>query len=227
MGEVKKYDLEKLNNFKYVESIGVTVEIDEDKTFEDRYELACYLFRQIPKDVLIELSHDIGFWSWLAACYIHQIAKPKKMRRYDHYILTKGRTENRHAISTPVKLLMDYGNDFARTILSRNIAEMGDMVEQVVSKQYIMRSPTFISLIVDLYSKKDELGEIFGSVSGASSKISKNKLKNGKRSKSGAGSVRRLTLEVKRLALNYKLDSMEEISVKELLNSEFSKYIYP
>lgn len=216
----ENFDFNLLTDYRLINNLECgNIELNESLKFKDRLEMAEYLLREIPNEVLEMYRFDVGFWSWLSALYIKQLA-PSKYNREDNYIYTQGLTENRHAVATPVILLKDYGWKFARLLLTDSMSSMGDMVEQIVSKRYIMRSPSYVNLITELY-----LNEKTGkSKAGSASKINKNKLANGRRSKAGLGSIRRLTMEIQRLELNYKLDSMNFEEQKNILSKEYSKF---
>jgi hypothetical protein len=211
-----------LENYSYCEPLDIEVELDEEKVFADRFDLALYLETVFKEDILDLIDKDQGVWTWICCLYFKQLSKKEKGKysRADNYIYTPGRNEYRHCVATPVRLITQFEKDFARLLISEKVDTMGDMLEQVTSRQYIMRSQSYRKLILSLY--KDANTGLPKTASASEPKG--NILKTGKRSNRGQGSVRRLAKEIKRISINYKSDSMDTMSIKGVINPEFEKF---
>ena len=196
--------------------------LDKDKVFKTRLDFAEYVWATLEEDWDASYEHDSGFWSWIALAYLNQfIGKDGKLREAHHYIFDpRYNVAHRHCAATPVNLVRDHGIDRARVFLSDKIESMGDMVEQCVSRQYMMRSPVLVDVIYKLY-RDPESGK---AKSGSASKPAKKKNKTGKWSKAGAGSIRRLAIEVRRLLLTYNVEAMSADEVIGLLGDEYDKF---
>jgi hypothetical protein len=209
-----------LTNDQYSEEIPEKWEIDLSKSFADRFEFAQYAWNIIKADWRPEYEHDVGLWTWLALAYFEQFRAKGKLSHEEHYIYDSHRhAYYRHCAAMPIKLVRDFGAD-ARIFLSKEMSTMGDMLEQCMSRQYLVRSKTFRLVVRKLYF--DETQQQLKS--GASSNPAKRKLANGKWSKAGAGSVRRLALEIKRLELAFNLQAMQPDEVIALLGTEYGKF---
>lgn len=208
-----------LTGEKFTESLPFAVTVDPQKTFMDRYELAQYLWGRIGSVWSASLENDVGFWSWTALCYFSQL-RPQELSREENYIYDPHRyLFYRHAVAMPVKLVRDFSDD-ARVFISSDMTVMGDMLEQSMSRQYLMRSKTFRAVVRRLYFNEAD-NQL---KSGASSKAVRKKLAKGGWSRSGAGSVRRLALEVLRLNLAFNLEAMTPDEMLCLLGQEYSKF---
>ena len=220
--EINSLPEEFLTSLSYCEHVEFDVYLDENKKFDDRYQLGLYLDSELSDEQLTTIDKDAGVWTWICCLYFAQLSKRTngKYSGIEHYIYSPGRSEYRHCVATPTRLVTQFEKEFARLVISNKINDWGDMAEQITSRQYLMRCPSYRKLIMDLYINDDTGLAKPGAASGSSSK----KLKSGKRSKSGQGSVRRLALELKRLAINYKTDSMTSGSIQSLLNPEYEKF---
>lgn len=204
----------------FSESLSPEVTIDPALSFSDRYELAKYVWGKISAMWSPTLENDAGFWSWIALLYFKQFRPAQRLNRAEHYIYDPHRFMfYRHCVAMPVKLVRDFGDD-ARVFLSADMTVMGDMLEQCMSRQYLMRSKTFRSVVRLLYFNENQLRL----KSGASSKAVRKKSLKGGWSQSGAGSVRRLALEVLRLNLAFNLEAMDPEEMLGLLGKEYGKF---
>jgi hypothetical protein len=121
----------------------------------------------------------------------------------------------------PTKIYRQHGHEISRLLVSRKMNVWGEMAEQIMGRQSITRSQALISFLTSLYYDKDK-DDIKPS---ARTKISDKRLRDGTRSNSGGGGVRRVVLQLKRLALNYKVDSMSVGNINELLPAEYEKFV--
>lgn len=219
-GAPGKSSEEWLTGEAFSEPVQGTATIDPTKKFADRYELAQYVWTRIAPSWSASLENDPGFWSWLSLRYFEQFRPTQKLSREEHYLYDPHRFMfYRHCVAMPVKLVRDFGDD-ARIFLSPDMTVMGDMLEQCMSRQYLMRSKTFRAVVRRLYFNEEQLRL----KPGASSKAVRKKSAKGGWSRSGAGSVRRLALEVLRLNLAFNLEAMTSDEMLGLLGQEYGKF---
>jgi len=210
-----------LTNEKYSDIISPSIELDELKAFADRLDMAVYLNGMIDSELFEQYHKEPKFWSWFCCLYIDQIVLNGKFSNPEHYFYTPGRVVYRHSVAMPVKTYRQYGHDISRLLISRKINVWGELAEQVVGRQSIMRSKELLNFIVQLYYDKDK-DDLKPSTR---SKINDKILKDGVRSRAGEGGARRVALQIKRLALNYKVDSMDVKNLNLLLPSEYDKFV--
>src|SRR5947207_2719143 len=56
------------------EEISTSVEVDQEKMFARRFDLAEYLFQRLPGLGLPDVTRDTGLWAWLALLWFDQLA---------------------------------------------------------------------------------------------------------------------------------------------------------
>jgi hypothetical protein len=196
-------------------------EIDPLREFETRLVFGKYLnerFSSADFNEMISPTSD-GLWSWLALVYFRQLAK-SKIRRGEHYVVVRkgsaGSLAYRHAVRTPYELVHIHGES-ALICLKSPMSTMGDMTEQLASRQTIAHNRGFFQAAYELYVKDGKLKR------GASSKPKKPKdRKVGDRT--GFGSARRLAIALQRLDLTYDTERMSANQMMEVLPKEFAKW---
>jgi len=221
-----------LSNQSNLEATHFTGEIDPERIFKDRYELAVYLssilkeFDDHTEDYGLEnrdkYGKSAGLWSWFALVYFDQLVKPSN-KGHEHYVFRphKGLENYRHSIFTPFKTYKRWQKD-SRVFFGSKIDTMGQIWESALSRDYLMSSSTAVRLMIYLYSDLENHGI---AKSGASSQPSKAILKNGKPSGAGYGSVERFSTVFKRLKLTYHVQSLSPEDLLELMGSEFKQWV--
>ena len=211
---------ELLNNDSLSEEYGA-YEIDPSREFATRLEFGTYLNEQFSAADFSELISPAsdGLWAWLALVYFSQLAK-SKIRRGEHYVVVRkgsaGSLAYRHAVRTPYELVHIHGES-ALICLKSPMNIMGDMTEQLASRQTIAHNRGFFQTAYELYVKDGKLKR------GASSKPKKPKdRKSGDRT--GFGSARRLAVALQRLDLTYDTEKMAAEQMKVVLPREFDKW---
>lgn len=208
-------------------------EIDPQKIFQNRYEMADYIFQQLGKEFVLKYYDDVGIWSWFAAVYFDQFCPPdQKVKRREHYILSLGDymvresvmpVDYRHCVRTPVYVVCEIP-EIAKAIIlgSKNkdsLYEMGDSLEQFMSRKFLYKCIPYQDLIKHLYVTPDGLAK-----PGYTSKPAKQKNKKGKWSKAGYGGIRRLVTVLPRLKIAYNLRDMLPSDIVEKAGREFQKW---
>jgi hypothetical protein len=176
---------------------------------------------------------DVGLWAWLAVAYWDQFTADG-VSRQEHYIPALGvlaerfgyqRVDYRHCARTPVLLFRQLGEG-AKLFLSgpakkpRAMSEMGDFVEQTLSRQDVYGNPRFLEVLRKLYADENGFERV-----GTTAAPKWKKLRNGQWSKSGRGGVRRLVTGVlPRLKLTYNVYGMNADGIIEVAGSEFASF---
>lgn len=196
-------------------------EIDPLCEFSSRFEFGKYLNEQFSASDFGDLISPAcdGLWAWLAVVYFSQLAKGKIRRAENYIVIRKGSAGSlayRHAVRTPFELVHIHG-EFALICLKSSMNIMGDMTEQLASRQTIAHNRGFFQTAYGLYVKDGKIKR------GASSKPKKPKdRKIGDRT--GFGSARRLAVALQRLDLTYDTEDMEVDQMKMVLPKEFEKW---
>ncbi len=220
----------------YDSGLGVSI---EKKSFAHRHEFGVYLWDKLKDVWKDEMRNDCGLWTWLSLFYFKQLRPPKKPpNRQEHYILSVGKWKigkihdlsYRHSVLTPVRLVKDF-NEVAPFFLCgtekkpNGMDSMGDPVEQLFSRQYVMRNPKYLKLVLKLYQDPKTKRV----KTGAMSSPIKRKLNSGKWSDVGKGGARRLITGVMpRLSLTFNIgelnpDDFLQLAGDEFINSRYQK----
>ena len=220
------------NSHNYVATPFKT-EIELDREFKDRYEMAQYLngvleeyddnIRDYGKENQSEDGLSAGLWSWFALVYFDQLTEKKPNKEHEHYIFAPdlGQRFYRHCVFTPFDIYKRWG-EVSRVFISEKITVMGQVWESALSRNFIKVSSPAMRLIHKLYADPENKNI---AKSGASSQPSKKILKTGKPSKAGHGGIERFANVFDRLRLTYHVQSLDEDSLLELMGDEFNKWI--
>lgn len=209
---------------------GLNVSIEE-KTFSNRYDFGVYLWGRLKDVWKDDMRNDCGLWTWLALFYFKQLCPSKGPNRQEHYILSVGKWRigkihdysYRHSVLTPIRLVKDFVGTAPFFLCGTEkkpigMESMGDPIEQLFSRQYVMRNPNYLKLVLKLYQDP-----ITGRVkTGAMSDPKKKKLESGKWSDVGKGGARRLITGVMpRLSLTYNIGELHPDDSLKLAGDEF------
>jgi hypothetical protein len=217
------------------QNAGLDVSI-EQKIFSNRYDFGVYLWGKLNGVWKDEMRDNCGLWTWLALFYFEQLCPSKGPNRQEHYILSVGKWKignghdysYRHSVLTPVRLVKDFIESAPFFLCGTEkrpagMDSMGDPVEQLFSRQYVMRNPNYLKLILKLY-QDPETGRV---KTGAMSDPKKKKLKSGKWSDAGKGGARRLITGVMpRLNLTFNIGELNPDDSLQLAGNEFSNSKY-
>jgi len=206
----------------------VTVAVDAAKIFATRFEMADYINAQLDPVFDDAFYRQVGLWAWLALFYFEQLRSKRRGRttqRSEHFIPDEWQKQTagqdlgyRHSVRTPVHLLRTYGPDFAKFFLTgRPTHEMGDIVEQVLSRPKIWRNERLRETITHLYQAENG-----GFKRGAATEPAKSRT-----SEAGRGGLRRfMTVYVPRVKLGYDIDDMPVGDIVTVCGSEISDSSY-
>ena len=223
-----------INDHEKSEDMYLDVKIDPEKRFPNRFEFGTYLWGKIRSDWKENLRADAGLWTWLALVYFDQLCPKKKPSDTEHYILTVGKWRigcardysYRHSVLTPVRIIKDF-NDYAEFFLCGTVdrpftdmTEMGDAIEQVFSRQCVMRNKNLLDTVFHLY--QDNLTKRVKK--GAMSDPKIKRLKSGQWSQVGKGGARRLISKaIPRLELTYNVTKIVPDGLLKIAGEEFSE----
>ena len=215
------------------EDSGLNIEIDTEKIFSNRLELGKYLWEKFKSVWDESLRQDSGLWSGLALIYFDQFCPSNRTNDPEHYILTAGKWRGsgfdyhyRHCVLMPLRIVKDYPEyeDFflcgTENSPYKDMTNMGEGIEQVASKQKVMRNKNILKSVMELY-RDPKTGRV--KTASMSAPIRKKNEKTGKWRDQGKGGARRYTkLELNRLDLVYSTASIEYEKIIELAGEEFS-----
>jgi hypothetical protein len=221
---------------RYLESTEYNSEVDENKTFENRYELGEYLVHQLGKEFLHENYTHYGVWAWLALLWFNQLRSKKTKltnktggtQRHEHFIPYEWfvnpleifpKPQNvayRHSVRSSYEVVLRYGIEGKLFFSPNGVSAFGEAGEQFLSTPLIRNSPKLRELIKKYYT--DDTGFI---KKGAFNYQSADKAQKSK-SRSGYGGIRRLTDGVlPRVKITYDIDLMPAERLLEICGSEF------
>lgn len=224
----KRYNPSKLlQNSAYVQVVDERVQIDSSLQFSDRYEFGKYLLEKLallPPDV--DIDYDVGLWSWLCVIYWDRLTA-KRVNRQEHYIPAIGRfhgkfgherIDYRHNARTPVHLVKKLGEKAKFFLSGRSFAEMGDPIEQILSRPNVYGNESLLETIFFKYADSDGTP-----TKGAFSEPKRKKNRNGKWSRAGYGGARRLVKDVvPRIKVTYNVDDMKPVEILSVAGAEFA-----
>jgi hypothetical protein len=192
----------------------LTVDIDlENVNFKNRYELGEYLVKQFKGVDLQIYIGEIGFWSALALFWFDQLcpAKNNKSRKPSmvyNYILSENFNHRpRHAIFTTWQLVDRYGED-ARFLLCKELPVRGELIEQMMARQYFMSCDGVMRAASRLYYDEEN-----------------NTFKKGAAARKSAGCVSRFVAWLQQLELTYDLFSVCGEDLMKLMPREFDRFV--
>ena len=211
---------------KFTSETSFKAKIDLDKKFKDRYDIAKYLNNIMHNEFIAnkdQYEQDIGLWSWIALVYFDQISEV--IRANDNYILnTHPQRWYRHCIFGPYYLFERYG-DHSRLYISGNITEMGNGIEQAISRNFLMSNKVARELMTILYADPNNNGIAKKDTLSTTAKKAKQILKNGKASKRGYGGIARFSSVFKQIRLTCYVHTISPSMLLEMMGDEFKKWV--
>jgi hypothetical protein len=156
-----------------------------------------------------ELLSESGCWTWLTAALWPRLGLNKINAGKEYYILDSSyRKRYRHLLWSPYQLYRRHASDItkARLLLSSPIGH-GELAEQLTSRYAIWSSPGALELAARLYIDDE---------SGVQKKIASSK---------HAGAVRDYAHWIRRVALNYDVQSIATDDLQTLLRSPLKELL--
>jgi hypothetical protein len=187
----------------------------ENIEFGSRFEAARYLDECFGSGDVRGLERDRGVWAWLALLNFETLCPPgpggkRKPGARARWIpeVTNFRRYYRHLLAGPYLIYRTHREDTARAmiLLCSPLSRMGDIVEQLASRQEIVTNRAIVGAATRLYYDASRGTPRRGS--------------GGK----GPGSPRRLADVINQLDLTWDLYSMSEEDLLSRLPIEFDRF---
>lgn len=193
------------------QSLEFDLELDKG-TFANRYDLGVYLVEKLTDIDTHKIMGDSGFWSSLALFWFDQLCPLKadggrKPSMVYNYILSENYNHRpRHAIFTTWQLVELYGVH-SRYLLSRELPVRGELIEQLMARQYFLSCTGVMQAASTLYYDPER--ETF---------------KKGSAGRTSAGCVYRFVIWLQQLEINYDLFSISSEDLISLMPNEFERF---
>jgi hypothetical protein len=179
-----------LNTEQYSYEYRPVVEIDQDKIFQKRLDIAEYLYECFEKAGIQRTSiiDSTELWTWLAYVWFNQVTKNRsRVGDISKYICSSDYTDYyRHSIAFAYNIYSLHGKENSKLLLDGKPYIMGDILEQIASREYIISNPSLIKAINILYWDADN-----------------NAPKKGATNRNKPGNIRRFVKIVNQIDLTY------------------------
>jgi hypothetical protein len=205
-----------LDSAAYSEAKGLPVpaEIFGPAAFDSKLALAEALDQAIKLAGLDEraLERDQGFWSWMALQFADKFSNAKGRIGEDAlwiYEFGNWRKVYRHKMA-PLWLVYRAHRDHPerlKAVLGIPVNKTGEVFEQMMSRQWIVLSPSIMTLVTNLFYEEKN-----------------GTLKKGSGGKAGGG-ARRLSTVLDQLGLTYDIENLSWEALAEMLPNDFRKFI--
>lgn len=185
----------------------------QERTFASRYDFGEYLVDVFENCPTQKIAEDAGLWNWLTAFYFeHLFPSPRGAKEETRYVFRRRDRLKwyRHLVRTNWDLVRTHG-EIAKLVLSGSINELGDEIEQLVSRQDFRANRPLLEAATSLYYIEAEDGV--------------GKLAKGARDKDPAtGTIRRFITVMQQLLLTHDIYAMSPEVIVELLPDEFDRW---
>jgi hypothetical protein len=186
----------------------------EQPGFSTKKQAAEYLHPRLKTLDPPDLFRDAQLWTWLALYYFDDVCPAdedgkRKPVADPHYILDaqNHRRRYRHLLATPV-LIKDAIPDHNRIYLNAPLPVHGELVEQTMSRLYLIRIPAVREAIDRLYFDTE-----------------RDAVKPGAVTRTRRGNLReRLTTRIQQLSMTYDVSAMSSDQLIEALGTEFEQW---
>ncbi len=184
----------------------------EQGSFNTRYDLGIYVTDQLRDIQQQKFLGDVGFWSALGLFWFDQLCKKNAdgTRRpsevYNYILSEKYNHRPRHAVFTTWQLVALYGDD-SRFLLSRELPVRGELVEQLMARQYYLSCVGVMRAASKLYYDPD-----------------RQTFKKGAAARTSAGCIYRFVSWLQQLEVNYDLFSLDQDDLLGLMPREFDRF---
>ena len=191
------------------------IDLDETRTFDTTFAFCEYFDSLIHDHNPQAYREDVGFWTWLAMVYLPQLVKIKsgkvQMGAMPRLVFEVSSHVNahRHLLVFPYYLYAAYRTqtELTKAVLVHPLNSVGDLVEQVIGRQYILQNQAFLKALNELYLREDASG-----------------LKKGAGG-DGPGAVRRFVDMVDQFGMTRDFHEVQDaVQFIALLPDEFSKF---
>ena len=140
------------------EEIEQSIEIDENKIFQNKYELGEYLYNSL-KDFKADI--DNGIWHFLVIIYHEQLLKNNKIGEIYRFFIDENKyfSSQRHLLKSVFDLYALYHNKptLVKFLLLNAINETGDLFRIILENQDMVKNENFIKVAKTVfYDKKNQ-----------------------------------------------------------------------
>lgn len=200
-----------LTDPRYSEAIDIDCKV-ERRSFENRFELGQFLAGVLKETPRQAVMGDVGFWSWLALYWFDDLCPAQKngtrkpSKPYNYVLSRDYNHRPRHAVYTTWMLVDQYG-ETALFLLSKQLHERGELIEQLAARQYLISCHGVIEAAKDLYY--DPKRQTF---------------KRGATSRRRQGSIRRYVSYLQQLDLTYDLGTIASSALLGMLPDEYTAF---
>lgn len=211
-GAVESPPRELLEDPRTSEAAPVTPDLT-DVQFESKRAAAVWLAGRLEGVPDPDLRADTGLWAALALWFFDQLAPTDETGKRNpgrevHYIPSgEWNRDYRHKLLAPYQVWRVHG-DGARLLLDASVAQHGDWMEQLASRQEYVTNQTILDVADRLF---------FDGTRGHP--------KRGAQTRTKPGTLRRFTAVLQQLELTYDLYSLEPAELLNLLPDEFNRWI--
>jgi len=206
-------ELERLEDPELTVPVEPIIQV-EKPDFETKRDAAVYLGSKLKPLDSAGLFDDAGLWAWLALLYFDLVCRKRSGRRKvladPHYIVDPDfRRRYRHLLATPVRVLWTIPK-YNALFLDAPLDTHGEMMEQLMSRLYVMRIPAVAEAAELLYFDRE----------------------TGKRKRGvfpttpQRGDLRsRFPIRLRQLGLTYDLAAVSGAQLVDLLGTEFQRWL--
>jgi hypothetical protein len=182
------------------------LEVDIDvspQAFANRFELAKYLDSKLTNSGLKNVERDVALWAWLTLFYFDQVCPPD-IPAVDDY-----RKYYRHLLAGPYTVYRAHRDSPWRAfaVLAGPVDTLGEIAEQLTSRQEIVTNKAAMELATDLY------------VDSATQKVKRGA------AGSGPGSARRFADILNQFDLTWDLYAMKMLAIRQMMPAEFKRFM--
>ena len=191
------------------------IDLDETRTFDTTFAFCEYFDSLIHDHNPQAYREDVDFWTWLAMVYLPQLVKVKSGKVVTGaearlvYSVSSHLLRHRHLFCYPFYLYNNYRTtpDICKVVLWHNLNTYNDLVEQILSRQFVVQNPALLKAANTLYFDLN-VGKAKPGAAG-----------------DGAGGVRRFIVLVDQLARTRDFFDMEDYEVFiQMLPKEFERF---
>lgn len=192
-------------------SVDGFAEIDEEKEFSTRMEAGAYFCKALDDLREAELG-NVGMWAWISLVFFEQLCPPasrgqRKPGKVYSYIPSPLYTEYyRHKLLGPFNLYRLHGEN-AAPLLCNPLHKVGELNEQIASRQTIVANKEMMKAICALYYDEERKTH-----------------KRGSTSRNKAGAVSRFWRVKEQLDLTFDFFSMKYNEILSILPAEFNSW---
>jgi len=188
----------------------------ERPSFTTKRDAAVYLHEKLKPLLRTELFKDVGLWTWLSLFYFDDVCPESGGKRKPandaHYVLEAQQVLRyyKHLLATSVRIY-DMSPVHHRVLLLSPLAVLGQVMERMAARLYLLRIPCVPEVLDRLYFDEDKLKPKRGAARSSSNPR--------------AGDLsNRFPVRMKQLQRTYDANALSADQLIALLGREFSPW---